>query len=109
MYTKHNIMVSQLLAKLLKSHFLYDINIDLQLMLPKEKDAEQTLEELNIMTLIKHPNVVLLMGACLSPLDQVVIITEYCDRGNLKDILPDVKSLWRRLKVRFLLVLRLIN
>eukprot|EP01126_Amoeba_proteus_P039804 TRINITY_DN4216_c0_g2_i10.p1 TRINITY_DN4216_c0_g2~~TRINITY_DN4216_c0_g2_i10.p1 ORF type:complete len:680 (-),score=115.23 TRINITY_DN4216_c0_g2_i10:545-2584(-) len=63
-----------------------------------ENDAEQTLEELKIMSILKHPNVVLLMGACLSPQNQVVIITEFCDRGNLKDVLPEVKSLWSRLK-----------
>ena len=48
---------------------------------------------------LKHPNVVMLMGACLNPLNQVVIVTEYLSRGNLKDCLNDVKSLTTRLKI----------
>lgn len=64
-----------------------------------DKDAESTLEELKIMQLLKHQNVVLQMGACLNPLNQVVIVTEFVDRGSLKDVLPEVKSLATRLKM----------
>jgi serine/threonine protein kinase len=41
----------------------------------------------------------MLMGACLTPLNQVVIVTEYLSRGNLKDCLNDIKSLPLRLKI----------
>jgi len=65
----------------------------------QESDAESTLEELKLMKRLKHPNVVMLMGACLNPLNQVVIVTEYLSRGNLKDCLTDIKSLPLRLKI----------
>lgn len=63
-----------------------------------EKESEQTLEELKLMRTLRHPNIVLLMGACLNPLNQVVIVTEYAAKGNLKDVLPEIKSLALRLK-----------
>lgn len=65
----------------------------------QEKDAEQTLEELKLMRRLKHPNVVMLMGACLNPLNQVVIVTEFLPRGNLKECLLEVKSLSQRLRM----------
>ena len=52
------------------------------------------------MRTLRHPNIVLLMGACLNPLNQVVIVTEYAAKGNLKDVLPEIKSLALRLKVQ---------
>eukprot|EP00179_Madagascaria_erythrocladioides_P003046 CAMPEP_0198327494 /NCGR_PEP_ID=MMETSP1450-20131203/14741_1 /TAXON_ID=753684 ORGANISM="Madagascaria erythrocladiodes, Strain CCMP3234" /NCGR_SAMPLE_ID=MMETSP1450 /ASSEMBLY_ACC=CAM_ASM_001115 /LENGTH=539 /DNA_ID=CAMNT_0044031541 /DNA_START=65 /DNA_END=1681 /DNA_ORIENTATION=- len=64
-----------------------------------EAKKEKILEELKLMALLKHPNVVLLMGACLTPDSQVSIVTEYCGRGNLKDTLKEVKSLPMRLKL----------
>jgi serine/threonine protein kinase len=64
-----------------------------------EKDAESTLEELKLMRRLKHPNVVLLIGACLNPLNQVVIVTEFLSRGNLKECLTEIKSLSLRLKI----------
>jgi len=48
---------------------------------------------------LKHPNVVLLMGACLNPLNQVVIVTEFLPRGNLKECMVELKSLSLRLKM----------
>lgn len=65
----------------------------------QEKDAESTLEELKLMRRLKHPNVVLLMGACLNPLNQVVIVTEFLPRGNLKECMMEIKSLPLRLKI----------
>eukprot|EP01125_Pyxidicula_operculata_P014413 TRINITY_DN4795_c0_g1_i5.p1 TRINITY_DN4795_c0_g1~~TRINITY_DN4795_c0_g1_i5.p1 ORF type:complete len:537 (-),score=76.51 TRINITY_DN4795_c0_g1_i5:14-1624(-) len=64
----------------------------------QERDADQALEELKMMQILRHPNVVLLMGACINPLNQIVIVTEFCAKGNLKDVLPEVKSLLTRLK-----------
>jgi serine/threonine protein kinase len=64
-----------------------------------EVKREKILEELKIMVLLKHPNVVMLMGACLTPDNQVAIITEMCERGNLKDCIKDIKSLPIRLKL----------
>uniref|UniRef100_A0A6B2L2T9 Protein kinase domain-containing protein n=1 Tax=Arcella intermedia TaxID=1963864 RepID=A0A6B2L2T9_9EUKA len=63
-----------------------------------EKESEQTLEELKFMQILKHPNIILLMGATLNPQNQMVIVTEYAEKGNLKDVLPEVKNLMSRLK-----------
>lgn len=64
-----------------------------------EAKRDKILEELKLMALLKHPNIVLLMGACLTPDNQVAIVTEMCERGNLKDGLKDIKSLPLRLKL----------
>lgn len=63
------------------------------------KDAEKALEELRLMTRLKHPNVVLLMGACLNEKRQIMIVTEYASRGDLRQVAPMIGSLARRLKM----------
>eukprot|EP01130_Rhizamoeba_saxonica_P000748 TRINITY_DN10673_c0_g1_i1.p1 TRINITY_DN10673_c0_g1~~TRINITY_DN10673_c0_g1_i1.p1 ORF type:complete len:813 (+),score=144.14 TRINITY_DN10673_c0_g1_i1:38-2440(+) len=62
------------------------------------RDAEKTLEELRIMKKLKHPNIVLLMGACLNHKRQICIVTEYAGRGDLKHVAPKVKDLSKRLR-----------
>lgn len=56
--------------------------------------------EIKLMETLKHPNVVLLMGYCIDPTGKVILVTEFCDQGNLKDVLPTIKDLWTRLKVQ---------
>lgn len=51
------------------------------------------------MTRLKHPNVVLLMGACLNDKRQIMIVTEYASRGDLRQVAPLITSLSRRLKM----------
>ncbi len=41
------------------------------------------------MAAIRHPNVVLFMGLCLSP---VGIVTEFCARGSLSDVIHRAAS-----------------
>ena len=41
------------------------------------------------MAAIRHPNVVMLMGLCLSP---VCIVTEFCARGSLSDVIRKAAS-----------------
>jgi serine/threonine protein kinase len=65
----------------------------------EEAKREKILEEIKIMSMLKHPNVVGLVGCCLSPDHQVAIVTEFAARGNLKDSLKDIKSLPQRLKL----------
>jgi serine/threonine protein kinase len=49
--------------------------------------VEDVRNEADILQTLRHPNVVLYMGICLSP--QVCIVTEYVVRGSLFDILYD--------------------
>ena len=41
------------------------------------------------MAAIRHPNVVMFMGICLSP---VCIVTEFCARGSLSDVIKKAAS-----------------
>ncbi|KAK2077996.1 hypothetical protein QBZ16_003864 [Prototheca wickerhamii] len=50
-----------------------------------DPDVLRTLErEVSIMVAIRHPNIILFMGVCLNP---ACIVTEYCARGSLYDLL----------------------
>lgn len=45
-----------------------------------QENAKKILDELRMMRRLKHPNVVLLMGACLNSKNQIMIVTEYAGR-----------------------------
>ena len=45
--------------------------------------------QVSIMSAIRHPNVVLFMGLCLEP---PCIVTEFCARGSLYDVLKKARS-----------------
>ncbi|KAL0024386.1 hypothetical protein WJX79_007764 [Trebouxia sp. C0005] len=56
----------------------------------KELTAITILErEVSIMAAIRHPNVVMFMGLCLNP---VCVVTEFCVRGSLSDVLEKAAS-----------------
>eukprot|EP01127_Copromyxa_protea_P013464 TRINITY_DN3638_c0_g1_i1.p1 TRINITY_DN3638_c0_g1~~TRINITY_DN3638_c0_g1_i1.p1 ORF type:complete len:805 (+),score=133.08 TRINITY_DN3638_c0_g1_i1:54-2468(+) len=61
-----------------------------------QENARKILDELRVMRRLKHPNVVLLMGACLNSKQQIMIVTEFAARGDLKHCLKDVPSLAKR-------------
>ncbi|XP_049851949.1 dual specificity protein kinase shkC-like [Schistocerca gregaria] len=65
----------------------------------EKKNAESQLEELRLMRRLKHPNVLLLLGVCLNPSNQVVIVTEFLARGNLKSCIGDIKNLSVRMSI----------
>ena len=63
-----------------------------------DKKRERLLQEYRMLASLRHPNVVLLMGTSLSPEGKPVFISELCSRGALRDVLPNTRSLLRRLK-----------
>jgi serine/threonine protein kinase len=46
-------------------------------------------QEVGILGNLRHPNVVLFMGVCLSP---PAVVTEYCPLGSLYDVLKKVTA-----------------
>jgi serine/threonine protein kinase len=52
---------------------------------------KEFVHELNIMCSLRHPNTVLFMGACLEE-GHMCLIMEYCEKGNLFEILHDVSQ-----------------
>eukprot|EP01099_Mayorella_cantabrigiensis_P004755 TRINITY_DN362_c0_g1_i1.p1 TRINITY_DN362_c0_g1~~TRINITY_DN362_c0_g1_i1.p1 ORF type:complete len:531 (-),score=125.59 TRINITY_DN362_c0_g1_i1:95-1606(-) len=58
-------------------------------------------KEVEIMTSLRHPNVLLLMGACLTP-GKMALVMEMCHKGSLSSYLHDPKnniSMFRRLQM----------
>jgi len=49
------------------------------------------LEEVEVMTKLHHPNIVMFLGACIEE-DKLAIVLEYLDRGCLFDFLRDPES-----------------
>jgi len=54
----------------------------------KEKDLKEFRAEIQMMSKLRHPNVVLFMGACTNP-PNLCIVTEFLPRGSLWHILHD--------------------
>jgi len=52
------------------------------------KDFQQ---EINVMSYLRHPNTVLLMGACIDP-KRFAIVTEFCSKGSVEDLVYDKKK-----------------
>jgi tRNA A-37 threonylcarbamoyl transferase component Bud32 len=55
-----------------------------------ESILEDLKQEVRILSQLRHPNVVLYIGACIKPPD-TCIVTEWCSRGSLYDALHDPK------------------
>ncbi len=53
--------------------------------------TKEFVSELNVMCAMRHPNTVLFIGACVlpTPPHHMCIVMEYCERGNLHDVLSD--------------------
>jgi len=57
-----------------------------------EDNVGKIMEELRVMRRLKHPNVVMLMGACFTKENNLMIITELAGRGDMKTVLKDVNT-----------------
>lgn len=68
------------------------------------EDAESFFREVETLYGLRHPNVVLLMGACIEP-GHFAIVTEYMPRGTLHSVLKDTPGteLSMELRVRMCL------
>ena len=54
----------------------------------KEEALEELQKEVEVLNQLRHPNVVLYMGVCLKQ-PHVCIVTEWCERGSLHDLIHD--------------------
>jgi len=61
---------------------------------PKEIAAFR--DEINIMTKLRHPNIVQFLGACLEP--DLLLVTEFADRSSLFDVLSRPELTWDKSK-----------
>lgn len=61
-----------------------------------DKNALKILDEVRLMRQLKHPNILLMMGACLNRYNQIMIVTEFAARGDLSKCLEDFTSIVRR-------------
>lgn len=52
-----------------------------------DKDIQSFRDEVDIMSKLRHPNVVQFLGACLSP--EIMLVTEYASRGSLFGLLQN--------------------
>jgi serine/threonine protein kinase len=56
---------------------------------------ERFLHEVSLMSQLRHPNVLLFLGACLQPPD-IALLTEYMPKGTLYNVLRKEKLEWHR-------------
>jgi hypothetical protein len=54
--------------------------------------------ESRLLSMLHHPNVLLLLGTSITPDSRPVIVTEYCSLGTLKDVMAETASVLRRLQ-----------
>lgn len=57
----------------------------------KHQNQEDFLKELEILSSLKHPNIVLYMGICITT-DKYQLVTEYLESGSLFDQLHKKKK-----------------
>lgn len=59
-----------------------------------DSSYQEFLKEIETMSKLRHPQIVLFLGACLTP-PHICILTEFLERGNLAEVLRDRKLPWR--------------
>ena len=55
----------------------------------QNENVKSFIEELNILKKLRHPNIILYLGACISG-PEYFLVTEYCSNGNLFTYLHDL-------------------
>ncbi|KAL6056595.1 Pre-mRNA 3'-end-processing factor FIP1 [Balamuthia mandrillaris] len=63
-------------------------------------ERETFVKEIDMMSQLRHPNIVLFMGACLQP-GSIFFLTEFADRGNLNDCIKKQNPPWN-IRLRFM-------
>eukprot|EP01088_Endostelium_zonatum_P020284 TRINITY_DN7400_c0_g1_i2.p1 TRINITY_DN7400_c0_g1~~TRINITY_DN7400_c0_g1_i2.p1 ORF type:complete len:741 (-),score=79.09 TRINITY_DN7400_c0_g1_i2:91-2313(-) len=69
----------------------------------KQDEIDLWRKEMDILSSLRHPNIVLLIGGCLTPSGVRCIVTEFVERGSLRDIITrhpeeiDNDQYWRRI------------
>lgn len=63
---------------------------------PSKRD--KLMFESRLLSMLHHPNVLLLLGTSVAPDGRPVIVTEYCSQGTLKDVMAETASVLRRLQ-----------
>jgi len=67
--------------------------------LPKAAAArEKLLLEFRLMSTLRHPNIVQLMGISCTPNNHLIVCTELCARGSLKENMEKVTSMTQRIR-----------
>ena len=61
-------------------------------MLTSEDSISCFIDECNILKNLRHPNILLFMGACTNP-PNFFVVTEFCDNGNLFELLHSNKQI----------------
>lgn len=61
-------------------------------MLNSEESINCFIDECNILKNLRHPNILLFMGACTSP-PNFFVVTEFCEKGNLFELLHSSKQI----------------
>eukprot|EP00727_Mastigamoeba_balamuthi_P013487 m51a1_g8761 putative serine threonine kinase (141) ;mRNA; r:126598-127085 len=64
-------------------------------------EIERQIKEIAILSEIRHPNVLLFMGACIEP-HNMFIVTEWMDMGNLRQVIRSSPQMDLRLEVAIL-------
>lgn len=48
--------------------------------------------EIKLMSNLNHPNIVLFLGAVVSPVQKMCLVLEFCERGTLFEFIQDIRD-----------------
>eukprot|EP01088_Endostelium_zonatum_P016767 TRINITY_DN4662_c0_g2_i1.p1 TRINITY_DN4662_c0_g2~~TRINITY_DN4662_c0_g2_i1.p1 ORF type:complete len:862 (-),score=281.88 TRINITY_DN4662_c0_g2_i1:64-2649(-) len=67
-----------------------------RLLIGRKEPSERFIREINILMKIRHPNIVLSMGASINNEDAIFLVMEYAEKGNLHDVIVNELPPWSR-------------
>uniref|UniRef100_A0A7S2WMG1 Protein kinase domain-containing protein n=1 Tax=Mucochytrium quahogii TaxID=96639 RepID=A0A7S2WMG1_9STRA len=85
-------------------HSTVAIKTVLRSMASNTEFVSKFIEEINLMSELNHPNIVMFLGACIQP-PSICLILEYCEEGNLMEFLQSAKA--RDIQVSMHLILKM--